>query len=234
VLWFARKPDANPRVREPLLQIALLYRWVALAMSIAWVCQYVPARERIWVLGLIGLGIFLLAGRLRNREALLFSAAFTVAALALFWLPFSEAPTVYVPNLIIILALLAQAHITRRFQDRYSIDSYIQHAMILVGGLTLWVFVSRWVQDMAGGFYLTASWSLLALGLFTAGLVLRERMYRWLGLGILACALGRVVIFDVWKLEAVYRILSFMALGIVLLVLGFIYSKYQEKIKEWL
>jgi hypothetical protein len=25
-----------------------------------------------------------------------------------------------------------------------------------------------------------------------------------------------------------------MALGIVLLVLGFIYNKYQEKIKEWL
>ena len=234
VLWFARKPDANPRVREPSLQIALLYRWVAMAMSITWVCQYVPARERIWVLGLIGLGNFLLAGRLRNREALLFSATFSVAALALFWLPFSEAPTVYVPNLLIILALLAQAHITRRFPDRYPIDSHIQHAMILVGGLTLWVFVSRWVQDIAGGFYLTASWSLLALGLFTAGLVLRERMYRWLGLGILACALGRVVIFDVWKLEAIYRILSFMALGIVLLVLGFIYSKYQEKIKEWL
>jgi uncharacterized membrane protein len=53
-------------------------------------------------------------------------------------------------------------------------------------------------------------------------------------LGILACALGRVVVFDVWKLETIYRILSFMALGIVLLVLGFIYSKYQEKIKEWL
>jgi uncharacterized membrane protein len=87
---------------------------------------------------------------------------------------------------------------------------------------------------MAGGFYLTASWSVLALALFTTGLALRERMYRWMGLGILACALGRVVFFDVWKLDKVDRILSFMALGIVLLVLGFIYSKYQEKIREWL
>jgi hypothetical protein len=59
-------------------------------------------------------------------------------------------------------------------------------------------------------------------------------MYRWLGLGVLACALGRVVIFDVWKLETLYRILSFMALGVVLLVLGFIYNKYQEKIREFL
>jgi uncharacterized membrane protein len=90
------------------------------------------------------------------------------------------------------------------------------------------------VLELANGFYLTASWSLLALVLFGVGLLLRERMYRWVGLGVLACTLRRVVIFDVWKLETTYRILSFMALGIVLLVLGFIYSKYQEKIREWL
>jgi uncharacterized membrane protein len=103
----------------------------------------------------------------------------------------------------------------------------------------LWLFLSRWVLHAAAalsnpGGYLTASWSVFALILFTAGIVLRERMYRWLGLGVLACALGRVVIFDVWKLETLYRILSFMALGVVLLVLGFIYNRYQEKIKEWL
>ena len=86
----------------------------------------------------------------------------------------------------------------------------------------------------ASGFYLTASWSVLALGLLAAGMVLRERMYRWLGLGVLACALGRVLVFDVWKLATLFRVLSFLALGIVLLVLGFVYNKYQEKIRQWL
>jgi hypothetical protein len=232
--WFAQKSDANPRVREPLLQIAIIYRWFGLAMSVAWICEYIPARERIWVLGLLGLGIFIAAGQWRSRESLLFSAAFTVTGLAVFWMPVVEAPTVYVPNLLFILGLLVQAEIARRSPSRYPFDSNVQHSLIVLGGLTLWLFVSRWVLEMDNGFYLTASWSVLALGLFSAGLLLRERMYRWLGLGILACALGRVVIFDVWKLEAIYRILSFMALGIVLLVLGFIYSKYQEKIKEWL
>ena len=56
----------------------------------------------------------------------------------------------------------------------------------------------------------------------------------WSGLAILTCALGRVVIVDVWRLETVYRILSFAALGVVLLVLGFIYNKYQEKLRQWL
>jgi uncharacterized membrane protein len=234
VQWFKRRPDSDPRVREPLLQIALIYRWVALVMSIAWICEYVPARERIWILALLGLWVFLWAGLRRSQEGLLFSAAFTTTALALFWLPLIEAPTVYVPNLLVILVLLTQRQIARRLPDRYPLDTGIHNAVILIGGLSLWLFVSRWVLEIASGFYLTASWSVLALALFTAGLVLRERMYRWVGLGVLACALGRVVVFDVWKLETVYRILSFMALGIVLLVLGFIYSKYQEKIKEWL
>ena len=234
VQWFRRSPDSDASVREPLLQAALVYRWVALVMSIAWICQYVAARERIWLLALLGLWVFLLAGLWRSRETLLFSAAYTATALALFWLPLIEAPTVYIPNLLVILVLLGQRQIARRLPERYPQDAAIHNAVILIGGLSLWLFISRWVLEAASGFYLTASWSVLALAFFTTGLALRERMYRWVGLGILACALGRVVFFDVWRLETVYRILSFMALGIVLLVLGFIYSKYQEKIKEWL
>ena len=55
VKWFERKPDANQKVSQPLLQIALVYRCVALLMSIWWVCKYIPARERIWVLVAFGL-----------------------------------------------------------------------------------------------------------------------------------------------------------------------------------
>jgi hypothetical protein len=234
VRWFKQKPDAREQIRTPLLQIALLYRWVALVMSIWWVCEYIPARERIWLLAMLGLWMFLWAGLYRSRETLPFSAAFTLTALALFWLPLFEAPTVYWPNLVVIVILLGQRQMAKRLPERYDLDSRIHAAVIIVGGLSLWLFLTRWVCQNASGFYLTASWSALALVLFTVGMALRERVYRWLGLGVLAFALGRVVIFDVWKLETLYRILSFMALGIVLLVLGFIYNKYQEKIKEWL
>ena len=234
VKWFQRKADASEPARTPLLQIALLYRWAALVMTIWWVCEYIPARERIWLLAMLGLLMFLFAGLYRSREILLSSAAFTLTALALFWLPLIEAPTVYWPNLVVIVVLLGQRQMAKRLPEYYDLDSRIHGAVIIVGGLSLWLFLTRWVCQNASGFYLTASWSALALAFFAAGMVLRERVYRWLGLGVLAFALGRVVIFDVWKLETLYRILSFMALGIVLLVLGFIYNKYQEKIKEWL
>src|SRR5262249_49352398 len=158
--------------RTSLLQIAMIYRWVALMMTITWICNYVPARERIWLLALLGLGIFLWAGMKRNQEALLFSAAFTATALALFWLPLLEASTVYFPNLLVIVVLLAQRQMARRMPERYPLDPAVHTAVILIGGLSLWLFVSRAVLEMASGFYLTASWSLLALALFSAGLIL--------------------------------------------------------------
>ena len=177
-------------------------------------------------------------------EAFLFSAAFAVFALKQFWLPPDDAPTVSWPNLLSILALLGAQRLAARLPGRFALPRPVQAWMITLGGLSLWLLLTcwvcresglyRWVFQQRSGAWLTASWSALALVLFTCGMAVRERVYRWFGLTILACALGRVFLFDVWKLETLYRILSFFALGVALLVLGFIYNKYQEKIKEWL
>jgi uncharacterized membrane protein len=234
IRWFQVRPDPAGRVSTPLLQTALAYRLAAVAMSIWWVFEYIPPSERIWVLAAIGAGLFALAGWRRNLELLAFSGAFAGAALLYFWLPLDERPLVYWPNLLTILALGIEQQVAKQMPDRYRTGSYVHGTVILVAGLSLWQYVSQWVMQNASGFYLTASWSALALALFTCGIASRERLYRWLGLGVLGCALGRVVIFDVWKLETLYRILSFMALGVVLLVLGFIYNKYQEKLRQWL
>jgi len=237
--WFEQKPDANPKVREPLLQLALVYRCVALLMSIWWVCKYIPARERIWVFVALNLLLFLLAGWRRSREALFFSAAFALSGLAIFWLPLEPAEKVYLPNLLALIALLAQQAVAKRRPEEFRLDQSVHAPTIVLGGLSLWRLSSMWIEQIevhAGGVvsYQTAGWSVLALVFFVVGFLLHEKVYRWLGLAVLACALGRVTVIDVWKLKTIYRVLSFMALGLVLLVLGFLYNKYQEKIREWL
>jgi hypothetical protein len=239
VKWFQSHPQANPRISRPLLQLAQAYRWAGLVMSLWWVWKYIPEPQQVWVFILLGLVVFAWAGWRRNREALLFGTVFTVAGLALFWFPGHDISIVTWPNLLAILFLLGQQAVAKRLPSRYQVDSRIQGAVIIVGGLSLWLLLSKWVVQLSQysaseGGYLTASWCVLALGLFSWGILLRERIYRWLGLAILACGLGRVMIIDVWRLAPIFRILSFMVLGMVLLVLGFIYNKYQEKIKEWL
>lgn len=232
--WFARHPEIQSSTRTSLLQLAQLYRWIALVMTIGWVNKYIALAERPWVFTLLGAVAFAVAGWRRNREALLFNAALSVTGLASLWLLPGRETIVYLPNFLVVLALLAQQQIARRKVERYELPDSIHATMIIAGCGTLWWLISHWVLLSASGFYLTASWSALAFACIGGGVLLREKIYRWAGLGILGTALGRIVLFDVWKLETFYRVLSFMALGVVLVVLGFIYNKYQEKIREWL
>jgi hypothetical protein len=203
-------------------------------MTICWVNKYIPQTERPWVFALLGAGAFAIAGWRRHREGMVFSVAFSSTALGSLWVLPTREMLVYAPNFLLALALLSQQQIARRKVERYELPGLAHAAMIVTGCATLWWLISQWVLLGASGFYLTASWSALAFTFIGGGVLLREKIYRWMGLVILASALGRIVIFDVWKLETFYRVLSFMALGVVLVALGFIYNKYQEKIREWL
>lgn len=226
----------GPGLREPLWAMSLIYRGVALLMAVGWIFEYITQQDRFWTLALVGVVFFAWSGWCRMREPLYLGAAFTLIGFGTFGLGFNDATVVHWPNLPAILALLLQQRAARRWPVVFPLHAHVHTGMILLGASSVWLFCSRLVILKAGGFglYLTAAWAVLALVIFCVGFAWRERIYRWHGLSVLACALGRVVIFDVWRLETVYRILSFLALGGVLLVLGFIYSKYQEKIKEWL
>ncbi|MDB6016178.1 MAG: Membrane protein-like protein [Pedosphaera sp.] len=230
VEWFKRRPEANPELASSLLNVSLVYRVVALVMSLWWVHKYITPSEQCWVFALIGLLLFGLAGWRRSLELLIFSGIFSAMAVIQFWLPPDSAPAVYWPNLLVLFLLLVQQRLAKRWPDHYQMPPTAHAGIIVAGSLSLWHYLSLWVAPAE----LTAVWSGLALVLFVVGVMLRERVYRWLGLAILACALGHVIFIDIWKLEIIYRILSFMAMGIVLLVLGFLYNKYQERIKEWL
>ncbi len=233
--WLSRH-DTSDQVRRPLLQMSVFYRGVAFLMSLWWIYAYVPVARQFWVLCAIGIALVALAGWRTNREAFVFSGLFFAVAFAVWFAKiFVEESVVNWPNGVALLSLFATQQIIRRCGQRFEVPQHADSAVIFITGIALWTFVSRWVVITSGThFLITVSWAALAAALFTIGFALRERMYRWLGLGILACAVGRVFVSDVWKLETIYRILSFMALGVVLLALGFIYNKYQEKIRQWL
>jgi len=232
--WLMGRPGSGGSARELIMQLGKAYQWVAVAMSLWWIQVYIPVEYRVLVAGAAGAAAFAFAGWRVATEPLLICGAYLAFALGLFLVPQTGVDSVTLQNLVVLFAILGLQRVARLLPEKYPIDARVHTGLILAGGLSLWLFVSRWVLEGQSGFYLTASWSLLALVIFTSGFLFREKIYRWLGLGILACALGRVVVFDVWKLETLYRILSFLALGIVLLVLGFIYSRYQEKIRQWL
>ena len=104
-----------------------------------------------------------------------------------------------------------------------------------MGGALLFIWLSIKVsKEMGGHEARTIAWSLLAVVYFGAGLGLRERWYRLMGLGTLAIALVSLAPI-IWQIEdEIMRIASLFVIGCVFLGLGFVYTRYQEQLKKLL
>ena len=82
--------------------------------------------------------------------------------------------------------------------------------------------------------YLTAAWGLEGFLLFAAVLKLGIRAFRLFGLGLLLLCVLRIVLVDVWALDPLGRIISFVGLGVALLLVSWSYVRFQETLRKYL
>jgi hypothetical protein len=73
--------------------------------------------------------------------------------------------------------------------------------------------------------YVSLSWLGVALFYYIVSVVLKNKKYRWMALMTLVLIVAYVIIVDLVKLEPTFRILSFVVLGLVLLMVSVVYSK---------
>jgi uncharacterized membrane protein len=78
-----------------------------------------------------------------------------------------------------------------------------------------------------GQVLLSAFWALTGLGAVVYGLMRDVRRFRLAGLALLALAVAKVYTYDLAELEELSRVLSFIALGMLLLVGAFAYQRIQ-------
>ncbi|MDQ6799562.1 MAG: DUF2339 domain-containing protein [Acidobacteriota bacterium] len=71
----------------------------------------------------------------------------------------------------------------------------------------------------------SALWMLYGAALMFVGFARSNAFLRWLALILLGLTIGKVFLYDLSTLERVYRILSFIALGVLLLAISFAYQK---------
>ena len=76
--------------------------------------------------------------------------------------------------------------------------------------------------------------ALEAVAAFLVALWLRERTFRLSALALLLGAVGRIVVLDVWRLDQQGRYLAFIGLGLALLAVSFLYSRYRTRLQEFL
>jgi hypothetical protein len=219
-MWWKRVSLLN----LPSAGIAQLYRILGSALLIAWGFQEIPDPWQPMFFCGLGALVVLVAGWRRNAEALIFGVVFALTGFAVFWLRRSGAPSGLDLTAILIFAIAWRAAALLGA----TVPEFARHYLpgLVAFNVSLWV--TRWSNA------LTIAWSLLALALFFAGLGLRERAYRLGGLVLLAFAVCRIFVIDVWHFETLTRIVSFLVLGAVLMLLGYLYNRFGEKLREWL
>jgi len=110
------------------------------------------------------------------------------------------------------------------------LDANVQGIFSILGGFLLAILLFFEVR----GNLLTVAWTIEGLGLMAAGFLLRDRTLRLSGLGLFAVCLFKVFVIDLRGLETIYRIFSFILLGIILLLVSFAYTKYKDLIKRYI
>ena len=117
--------------------------------------------------------------------------------------------------------------------------AYITTHFVLLWGLALEVldFADRNVSPENLTSARTMSVSLLlalyALLLIAAGVLSRAAVNRLLGLGLIVVVIVKLYFYDIWLLSRVFRITAFSALGVLLLLISYLYSHHRERIESW-
>ncbi|MGH9593531.1 MAG: DUF2339 domain-containing protein [Bryobacteraceae bacterium] len=85
------------------------------------------------------------------------------------------------------------------------------------------------VQNMAISILMTV----YAVLLVTLGVATRTVINRILGLALLGLVVAKLYLLDVWVVGLGFRIAAFFVLGVLLLVVSFLYSRFKPKLQRW-
>jgi uncharacterized membrane protein len=95
------------------------------------------------------------------------------------------------------------------------------------GSADLWDYVGQDGRQMA----LSIFWTIYALAAVSVGIWRRLRPLRLFAMGLLYFSIVKVFLYDLAGLEALYRIFSFFTLGVILLVVSLLYTRFESRLR---
>ena len=201
----------------------------SLLLLFPWSLQHIPDPWLVFFYAVVASGCALASLRLPQLGWFALGIAFLADTQLV--CRFNTAPTAL--HLIAILLVPACCRIARNFgKDPQLREAAPVLAWATTGLLALWLFHAN--TEYEWGLGATVLWALLGPVVLAAGFLLQDKAYRHSGLVLLVLGIGNVFLNDVWRLDPTSRIISFIVLGIVLLVMGYFYNRFEEKLRRWL
>jgi hypothetical protein len=80
----------------------------------------------------------------------------------------------------------------------------------------------------------TIAWGIEAVLIFLFALIVGERSYRLAGLSLLLGCVAKILALDVWRQQRSDRYITLIILGVALLLVSYLYTRYSETIHRYL
>ena len=119
-----------------------------------------------------------------------------------------------------------------------AVPPYVAGHLTLVYALTLEVI--EWAHrgsepeniSSVSRLSVTILYALYGVALISLGVATRTAINRVLGLAAIGFVILKLYLYDVWNLATIYRVIAFGALGALLLLTSFLYSRFRGKIES--
>ena len=135
-------------------------------------------------------------------------------------------------SLLGILGLMFFQQVSKSSVNSFTKSTIAHNAIIISVSIALFAWCTVKVSDLGAGLRLI-TWAGLAVIYFLAGISLKERWYRLIGLLILGVSLLSLLPI-IWDMSTTVKIASLFVLGAVFVGLGYIYTRYKDHIKKLL
>jgi hypothetical protein len=110
------------------------------------------------------------------------------------------------------------------------VDAHARSFFIVLAALLLAVLLLHEVS----GAVLTVAWALEGMVLALVGFLSSERSARLSGLALLGVCLLKALLYDMREFDTPARIVSFIGLGLLMLGVSFLYTRYRDNLRHYL
>jgi len=147
--------------------------------------------------------------------------------------------------LVFVAALFAAGRLLSREQEDDKYTRSFAIAFALAGIFVLWVLLTeeiylywycrnRFAEKIANWsflshMYISVMWAVYGAVLMTVGFWRKNSMLRYISLGLFALLLLKVFVLDTSAVKSVYRIAAFLATGITLVAVSYLYQFLRKK-----
>lgn len=118
----------------------------------------------------------------------------------------------------------------RREIEKYLVkdESSIFSSLIVFGTILLTFLFGKEVEAK----WLSLIWALQGISILAAGFLLRDKIYRVCAICVLSLACLRLIFVDMMSMNTIYKIVTFIFLGAILLSASLVYSRFMIEKKE--